>query len=244
LQSASFKARLEQAGLQILLLPAIETVTLEPNLSHRQALGKLANGAFDWVIFTSANGVRATFKLQERLALQKTLPSDLRIAVVGRKTANSVAATYRRSVDLMPSLFTAAELADAFAKVDVRSKQILLVSPLIENEKLSGQLQSLGAAVESLPVYQTVNRLRAEDLQLLKGTVERNLVLSFFSPSAFRSVSAHNAISDVKATANVSIASIGPVTSQAIRAAGWRVDIEAPEQTEESLADAIIEYLS
>jgi len=117
----------------------------------------LADGPWDWIIFTSRNGVSATKEKLFEAGLDTRAFGNAKIAVVGESTADSVRDELSLKVDLCPKQFVAEALADALAAGnEVRGKRFLLFRAEIARPVLTDRLkQGGGAAVRDVPIYQT-----------------------------------------------------------------------------------------
>lgn len=238
-QSGALIGPLEAMGATVIAFPVIETVEPDDWGPADRAIESLAR--YDWIVLTSANAVRCFF---DRLQAWDMTPADMgtaKIAVVGEATARVL---LERGIvaDLVPGDYRAEGLVDEFARLGVGlGHHILLPRALEAREILPDTMRERGAAVDVVPVYRTV---RAQpDPEALKLITSADIdAVTFTSPSTFRNfrevllAAAIDADAFLRATA---IASIGPVTSDAVRAAGHAVAIEPSVYTVPGLVEAL-----
>lgn len=217
--------RLRDLGAEAVPAPAIR---LEPGEEGRlgAAIRGVEEGAFAWVAFTSATGVRAWFELAGRLGLGTP---RARIAAVGTGTAEALRS---RGVDpdLVPERFTTAALGEAFPPGTGR---VLLPRADLASHELEESLTAKGWTPLRVDAYRIVpdDRLAAAVAELLADhTVD---AVTFTSASA---VEAFGAATQTRPPA----VCIGPVTAEAARDAGFEVAAEADPYTIEGLVGAVV----
>lgn len=200
---------------------------------------RLDSQSFDWVLFTSANGVRVAAEAA-RVVTSRGLADLLaraQVAAVGRATAQALHDEGVVPV-VVPGRFDAEALLDALAdRNDVRGRRVLHPAAAGANELLASGLADLGADVETVIAYASVLDPAggAALREMLRG--QRIDLLTFLAPSA---VDAYvTALGPVR---SVPAASIGPVTSAALTAQRIPIAVEAPEATASRLVDAIIDH--
>ena len=242
-QSRALVKPLEALGAQVLVFPVIATVDPEDWGPADRAIAQLAR--YDWVVLTSANAVRAFVARLHHAGMGVSALADVRVAVVGSATA-TVLAEAGIMPDLIPEDFRAEGLLDSFDELGVGAgARVLLPRALEAREVLPDTLRLRGAVVDVVPVYRTVlgepeprviERLRS-------GSVD---AVTFTSPSTFRNFrtlvdGAGLDADDV--LRGLVIASIGPVTSDAVREAGHEVVVEPAEYTVDGLVEALAKHL-
>lgn len=233
-QAAEFCDRLRALGADAIELPVI---ALEPPADPAPLDRAIANlEVYDWLIFTSVNGVR--FFL-ERLDQS---PGDLRslrarICAIGPATRKAIEALHLK-VDLMPDEYVAESLIKAFAQEDLAGKKILLPRAAVARDVIPTELAKLGAQVDVVEAYRNVvprdASARAREIFPAEHKPEW---ITFTSSSTVKNLLA---IASREALQGVRIASIGPVTSSTICAHGLKVDAEAKQFTIDGLIDAIL----
>jgi uroporphyrinogen III methyltransferase/synthase len=205
------------------------------------AIASLAD--FDWLLFTSANaahffGRRCRARGVDPHAAQNSA-KPLFVAAVGPATSEAAAAE-GFLVGHMAEEFRGTELARELAG-QIKGKKVLLPRSDRATEDLPSALRLAGAEVTEVIAYRTLECDAPERGAL--GVVRRGEVdvVSFFSASAFHSLVGYVGI---EALRDVALAAIGPVTAGAIRAAGLKVAIEAPEATSDAFIAALLRHFS
>lgn len=241
-QSAGFAAALGDAGAIPILFPTIATEPIPGNQRLDDALFQFATdgSAYDWVIFTSINGVEVVFDRKAELGFGPSLFHGCRVAVIGPATAAALSA---RGVEpaLVPESYVAEGIVAALAmRGEIAARSFLLLRADIARTALHDLLREGGATVTEIPVYRTVlGQPDPSAYAALRAGVD---VLTFTSSSTVRSFfellgeEAH----DIARRATV--ACIGPLTEETARAHGLRVAIVAAEYTVRGLLAALEEY--
>lgn len=223
-QASSLVRLLAEAGAQVVEFPTIE---IAPPASY-ESLDRVFSERWDWIVFTSTNGV-ASFASR--------LPTDIRslagtkIAAVGEATADELRARGIRA-DLVPEKFQSIALLPRFAE-DLGGVRIAVVRAEEGRDELLDGLRQRGAHVHLAVAYRTVAVAGdAADLQGIDAITftSSSTVDNFFALSP--------------AIGNALLASIGPVTSAALRKHGHRPDIEAESATVEALHEAVLKALT
>jgi uroporphyrinogen III methyltransferase/synthase len=216
-QSAGFIAQLHALGAETLELPAIR---IEPLPWECEDLGR-----FDWVIFTSVNGVKYFF---DRIEDVRQLRG--RICAIGPATRAAVEGM-RLKIDLIGEEYVAESLLAAFEVQELAGKRVLLARAETARDVLPEGLRRRGAEVEVLPVYRTVAPGTIPD-EALRGADW----ITFTSSSTVRNTVA---MLGAEAVGRIKIASIGPVTSATVREFGLEVALEAHPYTIEGLVSGL-----
>jgi uroporphyrinogen III methyltransferase/synthase len=195
---------------------------------------------YDWLIFTSANGVAFFF---ERLLAKKKDIRDLKgvkICCIGPTTAKQVQSKGIR-VDLVPEKFISEGILECFTGVNLRGKKILIARAAEARDVLPTGLKKLGAKVDVVTAYVTVNSgKKKNDLEALFKENQVD-VITFTSSSTvdnFVKIMGRN----FSLPKGVKIACIGPVTAAAAKKAGLPVEVHQEEYTMEGLVQALIDY--
>lgn len=240
-QARELVRMIEDNGGIAVLFPTIEIVPPADWDACDRALHALY--MYDGIIFTSANGVEFFFRRMEELTFDSSGLNGKLVCAVGEKTEQALA-RHGLAVTVMPEKFTAADLSRKLESEDLRQKTFLFPKGNLGSNVLQETLKLLGANVDPVIVYQTVkpeqnavDELRAA---LMKGDID---VATFTSPSTFTnfcSLFSHTELSDVFMKTRIAV--IGPVTSEAVRNAGFEPAITAKQQTIDSLVESIAEY--
>jgi len=238
-QAADLVARLEAFGAEAIAAPTIELEDVTPAVALDAALGALES--FDWIVFTSARGVAVFFARLYASGGDVRRLGQARLAAIGSATAEALAGRGLR-VDLMPPTFRGEALADALAP-HVGGRRVLLPRAEGAREVLARMLARAGADVTDVPTYRAKPVAGLPDRVHVLLAADAIDAITFTSPSTVR---AFHALLDggARATGGARIACIGPVTADAARGLGWRVEMEAREYTSEGLTQALIDYFS
>ncbi len=227
-------ARLRELGADVLDAPTtrIERLDAAP---MRDALERLDD--FQWICFTSANGVRFFWEALRASGRDARSLSGVKLCAVGPMTADSLLQR-GLAVDVIAERFVAEGLLEALAvRDDVYGTSVLYAAADGARETLPSGLEALGAVVERVALYRSVPEPAALD-RLRDALAERPADLV-----AFTSASAVRSFADAMGpqAAETPAASIGPATSAAVRDAGMIVAVEASQSTLAGLATAIAE---
>ena len=235
-QSAELAALLQREGAAVASLPAIEIAAPENFTALDTAIARL--DAYDWLIFTSANGVRAFL---QRLDLSS---SDLRalrakLAAIGPATRAALECLHLK-VDVTGAEYVAEGLLAALPG-DLTGHKILLARAALARDVLPKELAARGAVVDVVEAYRTIApaALAAAAHEVL-NTPHKPDWITFTSSSTVE-----NLLRVIRAEQleGVRVASIGPVTSQTLRQHGISIDVEATAYTAAGLAAAIRELV-
>jgi uroporphyrinogen III methyltransferase/synthase len=232
-QAESMSARLEELGAQVIELPTIEIRPPSDYAPIDRAIADLSG--YDWLIFTSANGVRSFI---ERLDQSDTDLRSLRakICAIGPAT-QAVIESLHLKVDLVGKEYVAEGLVKAFEAQDLAGKRILLPRAAIARDLVPAELARHGAHVEVVEAYRTVVPDNAGPKAREIFAVQRPDWVTFTSSSTVRNFIAAAGLASLD---GVKVASIGPVTSATAGALGVSVTVEAPVFTTEGVVDAIL----
>jgi len=235
-QASVLSNKLRALGAHVIELP---TIRIEPPTDLRE-FAELVQDAhvYDWIIFTSANGVDAFFDIFFKLYDDAREIGAVRIAAIGPATAQRVK-DFHLHVDLQPDEFVAEAVVKEFEKQgSIENLRILLVRAEKAREVLPKKLSAAGAIVDEAFAYRTVpetrdtsgarRQLAQDGADLItftsSSTVENFLALGLPWPKGMR------------------IASIGPITSKTVGDHGLTVDVEARRHDIDGLAQAIREF--
>ena len=218
---------------------AFPTIKIAPPVSWQEldeSIDKLTT--YDWLIFTSANGVQFFF---ERLRDKNKDIRDLKgikICCIGPATARQIEDKGIK-VDLIPEQFIAEGILESFDKVNLKGCKILIPRAAKARDILPRGLKKQGAEVDVVTTYQTVNSgKKKEELAALIGDNKVDII-TFTSSSTvtnFMEIMGR----DFKLPTQVKVACIGPVTAETAKKAGLKIDINQEEYTMEGLVQSLI----
>jgi uroporphyrinogen III methyltransferase/synthase len=234
-QAGVLSRLLRDLGADVCELP---TIRIEP-APDPKALKQSVRDAhsYDWLVFTSPNGAEAFFEEFYRVCRDARSLGGARIAALGPGTAHKIA-EYRFEVDLIPKDYVAEGLVRAFQEQvgSVDNLTMLWVKAEVTREIVSRELTARGAIVDEVVAYRTVPELEDPGCAAARLREEGADIITFTSSST---VDAFFDL-DLPLPENLRIASIGPVTSDAIRRHGKVVDIEAAAHDIPGLVDAVV----
>ncbi len=239
-QADDLAVLLEREGAEAIHFPAIKIAPPQNWSGLDAALGKL--DTYNWLIFTSANGVQNFFN--RLLVLNKDIRElkGIKICCIGPATAKQVI-NRGIKVDLVPEKFIAEGILKSFEKINLQEQKILLPRAAEARDILPEGLKKTGAAVDVVAVYETVNSGRKkEELEKLIEANEID-VITFTSASTvtnFLKIMGK----DFRFPPQIKIACIGPVTKVTARKAGLNVDIRQEEYTMDGLVQAMVKYFN
>jgi len=241
-QASGLVQRLGELGADVLEIPTISIKPPKKIGPIREAAKSI--GVYDWLVFTSPNGVDAFFREFFEIHGDLRDLGGLRIAVIGAATAERIQELHLQ-VDLQPADFTTEALLEEFRKsVSCENLKFLLPRADLADERLARGLEALGGIVDNLDAYQTVPE--KED-----RTGHRTRLLSegadFVTFTSSSTVTNFCELVDVntlrKQFPKMRFASIGPMTTQTAVARGVEIAAEANVHTIDGLVDTILELV-
>ena len=237
-QAGALTGQLRGLGADVIELP---TIRIEPPTDLR-AFAELVQDAhaYDWIVFTSPNGVNAFFDLFYKLYDDAREIGGARIAAIGPATAQRVK-DFRLHVDLQPEEFVAEALVREFRKEgDVENLRILIARAEQARDLLPRELSALGAIVDEGFAYRTVPETR-DDIGARRRLLEEGADLITFTSSS----TVENFLAlGLPWPAKMQVASIGPITSKTARDRGLEVAVEARRHDIPGLVEAIRKFFS
>jgi uroporphyrinogen III methyltransferase/synthase len=231
-QSAGLIARLRDLGAQAIEFPTIAIEAASDYGPLDRAIGMLRE--YDWLVFTSVNGVHAFFERLDRSG-QDLRQLRARLAAIGPATREALEQAHLK-VDLTGDEYVAESLAEAFEQHPLGGSRVLLVRAAVAREFLPQALANRGAAVEVVEAYRTVP---------VAGLEERARELEMHPPDWITFTSSSTVDNffhwvDAARVNQSKMASIGPVTSATLRKHGVEPAVEASVFT----VDGLVEVLS
>ena len=201
-------------------------------------------GKYDWLVFTSANGVRHFFDLVFKGFKDIRAIGAMRIACIGEATARAVRALHLE-VEVCPKTATAEALADAMIATDgMDNATVLVITGNLNRDALVKKLEGARAIVDRFQVYENVRTDLTGDAVAEDFRQRGADAILFASSSAAQAYVSHPALKLARAARRQLAGSIGPVTSEAMRQAGLTIDFEAGEATLDALVAALVAKLA
>lgn len=237
-QMEALGGKLRALGANVIEMPAIEIAPASEYDPLDRAIAEL--DTYDWLIFTSANGVRYFMERLDRS------PRDLRalcarICAIGAATKAAVESLHLK-VDLMGEEYVAEGLVEAFRSVDLEGKRILLPRAAVARDVLPRELQRRGACVDVVEAYRTILPAGAEqqaaEIFIPDSKPDWITFTSSSTVQNFVQIAGPSMLTGVK------VASIGPVTTARAKKLGVKVTAEARVYTTDGLIKAILDCSS
>ena len=240
-QAPALSNLLAEQGAEPIECPTLEISPPDSWIPVDEAIQELSS--FDWIIFTSMNGVEA---FMGRLWFhQKDVRSlaNAKVCCIGPRTEEE-AKRWGLAADLVPKEFQAEGILESLGNQDVQGQRILIPRAKVAREILPEQLRRMGALVRVVHCYQAVpakidresifNRFRNQDIQYLTFTSSstvKNFCQLFGDRQEVHQLTKH-----------ATVACIGPITAKTVEEEGLSVGIVAAENTVPALVDAIVSH--
>ena len=240
-QQEEFAGMLSSLGAETIRFPVIAIAPPDSWDAADRAIENIKK--YDWIIFTSVNGV---ISFADRLiTLQKDVSetlNDIMICAIGLKTAE-VVELYGLEVDFIPDEFRAEAVADGFKEMGSPGRNVLLPRAQVGREILPKELVRMGMQVDVIPVYKAVLP-DTDALRLRKMLRDREIdVVTFTRSSCVKNFLEIIGMDQYKMLlTGVKIACISPVTEDTVRKYDLSVDIIPDRYTVADLARAIARY--
>ena len=234
IQSRALSQILSQRGAQPIELPTIEIAPPENYNALDVALQKIND--YDWVIFTSVNGVKGFFERLYHQGWDSRHLGDIRFCAIGSTTKSSLS-EHGIKADFIPNDFTSAHVVKAFAGYTMHGHRVLLPRSEIADARLPKGLRSMGALVDDIPVYRTL--IPEESRGRIDHAIGSGVDVTIFASSS----SVTNLMSllgdDTSRISGSCIVCIGPVTAQTAEDKGLKVDIVPKEHTIQAMVEML-----
>ncbi|MDQ2867347.1 MAG: uroporphyrinogen-III C-methyltransferase [Verrucomicrobiota bacterium] len=231
-QAGTLSAQLRELGADVLELP---TIRIEPPTELRE-FAELVQDAhsYDWIIFTSTNGVDAFFEMFFKLYDDAREIGPSKIAAIGPATAQRVK-NHHLHVDLQPPEFVAESILKEFSKLGgIENLKILIVRAEKARDLLPKGLSGMGAIIDEALAYRTVPETQDVTGARRRFTEQGADLIAFTSSSTVENFLALK----LPWPAQMKVASIGPITSAAAREHGLHVEVEAKQHDIPGLVQA------
>ena len=239
-QASDLTRLLSDLGAECMECPTIKVQPPDDIKPIDMAIKNLSS--YDWLIFTSVNGVKFFFERLFAKGMDVRAFHHLRTASIGPATAKKLMG-FGLNSDIIPETYRAESIVEAFGKKEISGKKILLPRAKEARPILPVELGKMGAVVDEITVYCTKKVTDSANL-ILKSLQEKKIDLITFTSSSTVSNFKELLPSENFKTllAGVTIASIGPITAQTAEKFGFDVHIVAKSFTIKGLCEAICEY--
>ncbi len=237
-QASDLSERLIELGAEVLEFPTIRVVEPESWDPVDTAIGNLPT--YDWLVFTSVNGVDSFFDRMEEMGVDARQLAACSVAAIGPATA-ARCMNHGIRPDYVPAEYRAEGVLEGFLERGVgEGSRVLIPRALEAREILPDTLREQGATVDVVPVYRTILGAGEQSVlvRLAEGTAD---AITFTSSSTVKNFMQLAEGTDIAPTlSRALIASIGPITSDTARDLGLTVGVEAEEYTIPGLVEAVV----
>ena len=241
-QASSLVQGIESLGGEVIEFPTIEIRPPETYGPLDHAINKI--GSYDWVIFTSVNGVEQFLNRFEKLGKNVADLAGVEVGAIGPETAKSLTAA-RIQASLVPKQYQAEGILEMLTPETLRGKRVLIPLAAQARDILPETLRQWGAEVDIAEAYQTV--LPQADVSTLCRLFRQDGIdmITFTSSSTVSNFAALLRDQDLpRLLSGIVIACIGPITKRTVEDLGMRPEVVAEEFTIPGLVRAIIDYFS
>jgi uroporphyrinogen III methyltransferase/synthase len=238
-QASVLSVRLRALGAEAIELPTISIAPPDDRTPLDSAIAELSS--YDWIIFTSVNGVEQFWEQLLDAGLDARALHGVKLAAIGPATSARLA-DFGLRADYMPDDYVAEAVAAGLDQV--RGQRVLLPRADIARPALAALLRQQGADVVDVAAYRTLRPM--VDPDELHSTLERVTMATFTSSSTVRNLATmvqEAGLALPQALAQATIACIGPITAATARELGLQVDVVAGEYTIDGLVKALVRHV-
>ncbi len=239
-QASSLVFQLAKLGAQCIEIPTIEIAPPGDLTPLKESIEKIKE--YDWLVFTSVNGVKFFFDTLFDMGKDVRALGHLKFACIGPVTKQRLK-DFGIISDILPETYRAESVIDAFSNVEIKNKKVLLPRAKLARTILPEELTKIGAVVDEVTAYETklCSNSKGELISLLEND-EIDAVTFTSSSTVTNFMSLLKGKDTKKLLNNVVTASIGPITSDTARTLDLDPDIEACEYTIDGLTDSLLAY--
>ncbi len=239
-QASAMTAQLSERGAEIIEFPTIDIKPLDDYSEVRKAIGYL--GSYDWLAFTSVNGVKYFWQQLAALKLDTRALASCKVAAIGPATA---AALQERGIeaDFIPPQFVAESVVKGLLSYGMNGKRLLLPRARNARDVLPDELRKAGATVDVIPVYETLPGEARKDEFLRKLEAGEVHCITFASSSTVENFMALIPAAKLKEYPRLRYACIGPITAKTLEKHGLRCDIQPTDYTIPALVELLADKL-
>jgi uroporphyrinogen III methyltransferase / synthase len=241
-QSEALACALRDLGAEPVELPTIRIVAARDQALLRAHVQRLRE--YDWVIFTSTNGVKFFFEALAEAGGDARWFARAKLAAIGPATRAALA-EHGLSADLVPDEFRGEAVAEAIERASgtLAGLKLLLPRAEVARDALPALLRAAGAQIDVVPAYRTLEAEPERYQQIHERLSQRSIdVVTFTSPSTVTRLAEALAPDAEALLAATTIAAIGPITAAAIQRLGLTPTVVAASYTADGLVQALVAH--
>jgi len=241
-QASELAEKLEALGAEPVELPLIK---ISKEISKQNLADTMIElGNYDWMIFTSANGVRFFFEQFFVLFGDIRALGLIRFACIGEGTAREIEA-FHLKVECQPKIATGEAIAEALIDTgSLDSAKVLVITGNLNRDTVVTKLEEARAIVDQLQVYKTEQNDLSEDASTADYRKHGADAMLFASSSAVQSYADQGSALKLATGAKIPLlGSIGPLTSETMLTSGMALAFEAKKPSLDSLITALVKKL-
>ena len=235
-QASDSAALFARRGARVIQFPTIKISPMPDYSELDDALSHLSR--YQWVVFTSVNGVRFFRERLAALRLDARALGGVKVAAIGPATAAAVEGL-GIVPDLVPATYVAESVAESMVALGMSGHRVLLPRAREAREELPAALREAGAAVDVIAAYETLpsDENRAQVMEALEsGTLD---CVTFGSSSTVRNFLASIPLEELKKHPGIHFAAIGPITAKTMENLGLKPDIQPDKFSIPAMVDAV-----
>ncbi len=240
-QASAIASRLSALGAEVIQFPTIGFHALDDEAPVDAVVTGFSR--YDWVVFTSVNGVRFFMERLYALGKDSRIFAGCKVAAIGPATADAV-----RNIgivpDFVPESYIAESVAQGLVAQGISGKNILIPRAREARDVLPEKLREAGADVCILPVYETVPDTGNKDTILERLEAGILSAVTFGSSSTVDNFFAQIPVETVRAHPETALAAIGPVTAATLKKYGFTPTVQPEKYTIPALVEALTAYFS
>jgi len=235
-QAGKLSTRLKDLGANVIEIPTIEIVPPECWDDVDKSINQI--NKYDFIIFTSTNGVKYFFGRLRELKKDIRILNGIRICAIGSATKGAIE-ELGLLVDVVPDEFVAESVIEKLKQYGIKGKRFLLPRAKVARDVIPESIRELDGYIDVVTVYQTVKP--DSSLKSLKEVFEKDMIdiITFTSSSTVKNF--FDLAGNAKISSRVRFASIGPVTSDTLRSYGVEPSCEAKIYNIDGLVNAILD---
>jgi len=233
-QASVLSEKLIDSGAEVIEIPAIKIVSLK---ADRQLQGAFSRKGYDWVFFTSPNGVGEFAEFLKRAGKDSRIFGRAKVCAIGSETAKSLAGIGIKP-DYVPAQFCAEAIVEHFKDIKLKTGSALILRAKQARDVLPEGFKRLGLAVKIIDLYDACPE-KESAVKLRECLKQKVDFVTFTSSSTVENFIKLLGKGYKRKLSGVKFASIGPITSSTLRKFGLKADIEAGVYTIEGLAEAM-----